>query len=270
MCTVPVARRFCRESYTSPVALYEQLKRSGMDLVTVTDHDSIDAVECLRRHPDFFLSEEVTVEMPGGTEAHVGVYGITETQHIELQRRRRDLPSLLAFMREQGLFFTLNHAFSGLTGRRTAEDFEIFLREFPAWEVRNGAMLARTNRAAEQVSGFFGKTQIGGSDAHTLLSAGRAWTEVAGAHSKEEFLAHLAAGHARPCGGSGNWFLLTREVLGIAASLMEERRWTRALAPLALLIPVITLANYANEVLFAERWRTRLAGAVPAFDAEAV
>jgi len=37
----------------------------------------------LRRHPDFFLSEEVTVRMPSGTEMHMGVYGITERDHAE-------------------------------------------------------------------------------------------------------------------------------------------------------------------------------------------
>jgi undecaprenyl-diphosphatase len=48
--------RFCLESWNEPVALYERLKQRGMDRVTVTDHDSIDAVE-LRRYPDFLLSD---------------------------------------------------------------------------------------------------------------------------------------------------------------------------------------------------------------------
>ena len=75
MCTVPGFTRVCKESYNEPHALYERLKARGMDLVTVTDHDSIDAVEALRRYPDFFLSEEVTCTMPSGTEMHAGVYG---------------------------------------------------------------------------------------------------------------------------------------------------------------------------------------------------
>ncbi len=59
-------------------------------MVTITDHDSIDAAEVLRRHADFFLSEEATVRMPSGTEMHLGVYGITERDHVEIQRRRSD------------------------------------------------------------------------------------------------------------------------------------------------------------------------------------
>ena len=43
MCNIPLFDRVCRESYNDPVALYELLKRRGMDLVTATDHDSIDA-----------------------------------------------------------------------------------------------------------------------------------------------------------------------------------------------------------------------------------
>src|SRR5258707_2682067 len=104
MCTVPVLTRVCKESCNEPRALYERLKRRGMDLVTVTDHDSIDAVEELRRYPDFFLSEEVTCTMPSGTEMHAGVYGIEEKDHIELQRRRTDIESLLAYAVERRLF----------------------------------------------------------------------------------------------------------------------------------------------------------------------
>src|SRR6266481_2852110 len=82
MCTVPVFKRICRESYSQPAELYETLKRRGMDLVTVTDHDSIDAAEALRRHADFFLSEEVSCRTSRGTELHVGVYDIAEGDHI--------------------------------------------------------------------------------------------------------------------------------------------------------------------------------------------
>src|SRR5450631_93323 len=106
MCTVPVFKRICRESYTQPAHLYETLKRRGMDLVTVSDHDSIDAAEALRHHADFFLSEEVSCRTSRGTELHVGVYGITERDHIEMQRRRGDLTSLFPFLEERGLLFS--------------------------------------------------------------------------------------------------------------------------------------------------------------------
>ena len=38
MCTIPFLRHVCRESYNDPLEVYDKLKRSGMDLVTITDH----------------------------------------------------------------------------------------------------------------------------------------------------------------------------------------------------------------------------------------
>lgn len=209
MCTVPGMRLICRESYTHPETLYEKLKRQGMDLVTVTDHDSIDAVEPLRKHADFFLSEEVTCELPSGTELHVGVYDITERQHVEIQRRRGDFLSLHAYLTEQDLLFSANHVFSHLTGRRTAEDFERFRRAFPALETRNGCMPEHTNRAAANFADAFGKAPIAGSDAHAVFSLGSCWTEIPRARTKEEFLSYLRQGMGQARGASGNYWKLT-------------------------------------------------------------
>ena len=96
--TLPVAilRHFFLESYSDPNDVYNTLRKRGMDLVTLTDHDSIEGAEALRKHPDFFVSEEVTCRMPSGTRAHVGVYDLTERQHCEINRRRNDLIRLIA------------------------------------------------------------------------------------------------------------------------------------------------------------------------------
>src|SRR5215471_15467885 len=168
MCTVPLINAVCRESYNDPLAVYDRLKRLGMDLVTVTDHDSIDAVEALRGRPDFFLSEEGTCTLPSGTELHVGVYDITERDHIELQRRRRDFESLFAWLVDHNLFFSANHVFSSLTGRRAAADFELFESAFPALETGNGHMRRRNNRAAAFLADLSARAEVGGSDAHAM------------------------------------------------------------------------------------------------------
>ena len=124
--TLPVAilRHFFLESYSAPSDVYSTLRKRGMDLVTLTDHDSIAGGEELRKHPDFFLSEEVTCRMPSGTYAHVGVYDLSERQHAEIARRKNDIIRLVAYLSEQRLFFTVNHVFSSLTGRRNADDYE--------------------------------------------------------------------------------------------------------------------------------------------------
>jgi predicted metal-dependent phosphoesterase TrpH len=257
MCTLPLLRAICRECYSEPEAVYQTLRRAGMDLVTVSDHDSIGAAEALRHYPDFFLSEEVTCRMPSGNELHVGVYDLTERQHVEIQGRRDDLPRLVAYLSEQQLFYSVNHAFSALTGRRSMDDFIWLDGAFPGVEVRNSHVPERSNRLAEQLAERSAGTRLGGSDAHTLLSLGSACTCVPGARSKAEFLDGLKHGQAHPEGGSGTFWRLTRDVLKIGAALMEEKPATKILAPLALGVPVVILLNYAMEDLFARHWGAR-------------
>jgi predicted metal-dependent phosphoesterase TrpH len=263
MCNIPLLRRHCRESYNEPGAVYEILKQRGMDLVTVTDHDSIDAAEALRRHPDFFLSEEVTCITPSGTEIHVGVYGIDDRNHIELQWRRYDVPALTAYLCERKIFFSINHVFSSLTGRRTIDDFSLFDESFPAIEALNGAVPDENNEAALKLAREWTKAIVGGSDAHTLPPLGLTYTEVPGAGGIGSFLRGLRQGQGRVCGVSGSYWKLTRAVSDIGLSFMREAKWAGLLAPLIALIPAMTLSNFISEIAFERRWSRRVLALEP-------
>ena len=258
MFDAPGLNRICRESYSDPTDVYERLKRLGMSIVTITDHDSIDAVEALRRYPDFFLSEEVTVKMPSKTLIHLGVYGISEHDHAEIQRRRNDFIALLMYLTERKLFFSVNHVFSGLTGRRDAEDFRWFASYVPAFEVRNGQMWKRANAGAEKLSKRLGKVGIAGSDSHTIAGVGRTYTEVAGVRTAEEFLAGLRAGRGVICGAHGSYPKLTADVYRIVLALLRDQPWTLPLMPLAALVPAFTAAHWLNEIRFCRKWSAKL------------
>jgi predicted metal-dependent phosphoesterase TrpH len=259
MCTVPVMKRICRESYNDPHEVYETLKRRGMDLVTVTDHDSIDSAESLRHLPDFFLSEEVSCSTEHGTHLHMGVYGIEERDHADLQLRRDDMPRLVAFLHEKRLLFSINHVFSSLTGPRKEADFDDFAR-FPAVETRNGQMLEAANRYAAAFAERHGRIPIAGSDAHTLASLGRTYTTIPGVRTAAEFLDGLKQGRSMVAGESGDVWKLTRAVCSIGASMVGEKPWTAILVPLMAFVPVITIVNFAMELSFAAKWGNRVAG----------
>jgi predicted metal-dependent phosphoesterase TrpH len=259
MCNIPLFSRICRECYSDQQAVYETLKRRGMDLVTVTDHDSIDAAEQLRHYPDFFLSEEVTCITPSGTEIHTGVYGIEERDHIELQRRRKDVPALAAYLDERKLFFSINHVFSSLTGRRTDLDFLLFQELFPALETLNGQIPGINNSTAALLARDWRKAVVGGSDAHTLAALGQTFTDVPSADGVRTFLHGLRHGKAHTAGQSGNYFKLTCAVSQIGLSLIGEHPVMALLAPLLLpVVPIVTLVNYVCEILFERKWSRRL------------
>jgi predicted metal-dependent phosphoesterase TrpH len=260
LCTTPFVRKFCRESYSDPREVYAVLKERGMDLITLTEHDSIESAEELRKHKDFFVSEEVTCKMPSGTEVHVAVYDLTERQHVQIQQRRNDMIALLIYLTEKRLLFSVNHVFSSLTGARQEEDFQWFREYFPAMETLNAQMLESANLHAALLARQWRKIAVAGSDAHTLPSVGMAYTEVPGARDKDEFFAGLRDGMGRVSGESGSCRKLTRDLYLITAGLMREKSWTALLAPLAAFLPAAALLNYWSEDSFNRRWAARILG----------
>ncbi|MCB9914359.1 MAG: PHP domain-containing protein [Planctomycetes bacterium] len=87
------------ESYSNPIETYHVLKAKGMDLVTLTDHNSIaGALELLEAgFEDVFLSAEMTATFPeDGCNIHVTAANITEAQFAELDRLRGDVYAMVA------------------------------------------------------------------------------------------------------------------------------------------------------------------------------
>jgi len=80
------------------------------------------------------------------------------------------------------------------------------------------------------------------------------YTEIPGAEGIDSYLEALRAGHGQVGGASGTYVKLTRCVLGIAGNFVRERPWAAALAPLMLIVPLVTLGNYFRELTFQARW----------------
>jgi predicted metal-dependent phosphoesterase TrpH len=272
---VALLGRFARESYSDPEAAYEAARRRGMTLFTLTDHDSIAGVMRLAARADVFVSEELTVELPGARELHLGVFDVDERRHEGLQARRRDPEALFAYLAEERLPAAVNHLFSALTGRRQREDFGLVLRRLSLVETRNGMMPAPTNDFARRAAWSVGARAVGGSDAHTLSSVARAFTIVPGAWDRREFLDGLRRGLTIPAGRSGSYARLTADVLSIVAGsylegLRNAARDARSLArfaaqcaavPLLPLTPLVTAALWARERSFGQRHYRAFAGA---------
>ncbi len=258
---LPVLRRLARECYSEPLAVYETALQRGMDLVTLTDHDTIEGALTLAHLPRFIVGEEVTCTLPGGRSLHVGVYDITPAQHETIARRRTDAEALFAYLAEQRIPAVVNHLFSPLTGARDVADFHLALRGVRLVEARNGMMPESTNLAALRAAKSAGRATVGGSDAHTLATVARAWTIVPGARSKEGFIEGLRRGATIAAGRSGSYARLTADLLrlfaGTGADLARSVsggpvaavRWAALLAaaPFAGLVPVAALASYWSD-----------------------
>jgi hypothetical protein len=193
-----------------------------MDLVTITDHDSIrGCLELLDRRPDardLFISEEVSCRFPDTElEVHFGVYGTSERLHAELQPLRRNAFEVAAALREAGVFFSLNHLLHFFRGQVPFAEYLRLLHEVPALETRNGTMLAAHNELVAQIGAAWRGRRlgaVGGSDAHTLRRVGRTWTGAPGA-SAAEFLQSLARAQGQPGGEHGSAACVAADAYGV-------------------------------------------------------
>jgi hypothetical protein len=145
-----------RDCYSPPEDVYRTAKARGMDLVTLTDHDSIEGcLELLDRHPDgdVFVSEEVSCRLPSGDiEVHLGVYGTSEALHAAIQPIRGNVFEVCAALREAGVFFSLNHLLHFYRGQIALDEYLRLLDEVPALETRNGTMLREHNELVELIA----------------------------------------------------------------------------------------------------------------------
>jgi hypothetical protein len=154
------------ESYSDPLKLYPLLKKRGMSLVTLTDHNSVDGVKEMldAGFSDVFMSAEMTTTFPeDGCNIHVTAANITEAQFAELNRLRGNIYDMVAYLDEQialesstgkgnkiayfmthPLMSTQNRPY-GREGSLTLQHLEKALLLSDAFEIQNGARTKALN-----------------------------------------------------------------------------------------------------------------------------
>lgn len=154
------------ESYSDPLKLYALLKRRGMALVTLSDHNTIDGAKRLRDkgYEDVFYSAEMTTRFPeDGCHIHVLVANVSETQFGELQRLRSNVYEMVAYLdgeiaRDAGhpdrnqVAYVMAHPLMstenrgrGRDGALTLAHIEKALLLFDGFETRNGSRAPALN-----------------------------------------------------------------------------------------------------------------------------
>lgn len=193
-----------RDCYNAPEDVYRLAKERGMSFVTLTDHDSIDgALYLLNKNPDmtdFFIGEEVESYFPEtGQRIHIGVWGLNEAQHREIQRLRPNIRELVPYLKSERLVFGINHLFQNYRMKNVAARYISELLEmFDIFEVLNGAMASFHNKMVQQlltsVQGHGRRvSMVGGSDAHTLKHVAKVHT-VGKGDTPAEFLESVRRG----------------------------------------------------------------------------
>jgi predicted metal-dependent phosphoesterase TrpH len=218
------------DCYSSPENVYRLAKARGMDIVTITDHDSIEGcLHFLEKYPekheqDFVIGEEVTAYLPEfGNKVHIGVYDINESQHREIARLRRNFNELIVYLRSERIIHVLNHLFHGFPRRPYGQRFvEKMLASFDIFEGLNGCIGTRQNRLVSRViQRFPRKAIVAGSDAHTLLRLGSCFTLCEG-QTREEFLESLRTGRVKVSGKGGKFTHIFNDAMGVYLAYFRD------------------------------------------------
>ena len=261
-----------RDCYSRPLDVYATAKRRGMDFVTITDHDSIDGclelLDRLGEREDFITGEEVSATFPEFNHTvHIGVYGLNEAQHREIQRLRSNAEELVPYLRQQNLLFDLNHFFHDFADLARVQGFTERMSElFDVFEVRNGTqerdhntLISRLVESLRQGGRTVGI--IGGSDSHTLRRLGRTYTACPAAN-REEFLQAIRSGRSQVCGAHSNHLSLAADIYGVVlryypavfgigngelpAGIRVRNIFFSILAAPFLFIPYVTAARHSS------------------------
>ena len=212
----------CSESYTEPQKLYAIARDRGMDLVTITDHDTLAGSLEIAHLEGAFLGEEITTCFPEDRcKLHVLAYGISESQHEDISRLRENVFDLVGYLTKEQIVHALAHPLFSINNRLTITHLEQALVLFKNLEL-NGCRDSCQNKAIQEILknltrediGFLAdkhdlkpvgdepweKNMIGGSDDHSSLNIATTYTEMADVSSVEEFLSGIGRNMATVSG----------------------------------------------------------------------
>ena len=188
---------YSRDGMMPPKRLLSLAKRKGLNAIAVTDHNKLTPVP----------SGEVLVVPGEEIKTTAGeVIGLFLTEEVP-----RGLSPGETFDRilEQGGLIVIPHPFDRFRARTA---LLLRYRDLPKKdvliEVKNGRyVLPRFEEEARRFAEERRYPMVGGSDAHTPLEVGRAFTEVPPFSDEEELYEHLRRGRTRPVGGYSSPFV---------------------------------------------------------------
>jgi glycosyltransferase involved in cell wall biosynthesis len=234
------------DSYSDPKQLYEQLRKRGMDYVTITDHDSINGCLEIAHLPGTFISEQVTTCFPqGGCKLHILVWGISEQQHRDIESVRENIFDLQRYLQNADIAHAVAHPLYSVNGKLEPAHLEQLILLFKHFEGINGlrdALLSDLTQTLlkeltpEKIDAFanrngiepthpepWKKILVGGSDDHGGQFVASAFTETPAADSVEKFLQLIRKGDCTPRGHGGTPLILSHGFYNTVACFIQDR-----------------------------------------------
>lgn len=183
--------RYSRDSLTSLDALLRSMDRQGLDMVAITDHNTVaGALDFCRRAPDRFLVGEEIKTTHGELIALFLEKEIPPGLSLEETISRVHVQGGLV-----GAPHPLDRVRGEAMGREMLEKIHTQLDFLEAFNAR--VTYASDNDLARDLAGRWGLPASAGSDAHAPSELGRTYVEMAPFDDPRAFLDSLGKGQIR-------------------------------------------------------------------------
>lgn len=240
----------CAESYTAPRALYDIARRRGMDLVTITDHNTLAGSLEIAHLDNTFVSEEITAYFPEDRcKIHVLAWDLTEAHHADITRLRENIYDLVDYLTVSGIPHACAHAMYSLNERLTLDHMERLLLLFRVFELngsrddfQNGILraivqgltpadmdaMADRQDMAPRMERAWVKHLMAGSDDHSSLNIARSHTTIEGVsgvgHGRvRDALRGVMEGRGTPHGSAATPVTMAHNLYSIAYQFYKQR-----------------------------------------------
>jgi glycosyltransferase involved in cell wall biosynthesis len=250
-------------SASDPFELHSKLRAAGMRFVTLTDQNTIHGCLEIAHLPDVIIGEEVSTVFPeDDCRVHLLVWGITESQHRDIQQARESIYDLQKYLFSENIAHSVAHPFHSVNGKLTELHLQKLILLFRHFESVNGrycGLLSETAREVlrsltpRQIEIFNARTGIspthpepwkkvftGGSDDQGGTSPAVAFTETPATLDALVFLENIRAGRCEAAGQSGTPLAMAHGTYSTAIEYAKVRLPLKPGDPTSVLLEKIT------------------------------
>lgn len=212
-----------------PLVLYERAKAKGMNFISFTDHDTMEAYDRIGWTKEGIVTGvEVKIldRKKVGHTVHINVYMLNKKQFEEIERIARevqDIELVVEYLKAEHLLFIYNHPFWHEPGEKLNSGAIFDLAEvFPVLEYNLGR-IRKLNLLILELAAKKNKRVAAGTDSHTG-GIGRIFT-LARSKDFREFFDSIKRGDRRLVPEDLTFWTLKHEILNRLDMLLDSKKW---------------------------------------------
>lgn len=189
------------DAFSSPKAILKVAKKRGLDVIAITDHNTIVGALEAREMADNFGLEVIIGEEIDTQEGDLLALFIKE--RISPGQK---ISAAVKEIKRQGGLAIIPHPNNWLLEGVSLKDITMIYRELNGIELINGSWPGKIGREASRKmnESVFKLATTGGSDAHLAIQVGSAYTFFPG-RSKEDLYQAIKEKKSWPGGGQWSW-----------------------------------------------------------------